>query len=282
MIHVEHVMGMAVSINVRDTVDDQAVADVCDWLHWVDEVFSTYKAESVVSRLADGRLALGGAPPVVAEVLDSCAAMRHRTGGYFDAWAGGRLDPSGYVKGWAVEAASAFLVGRGSHWNAVNAGGDAQVQGTWTVGIAHPMVRDAVCALVELTDGAVATSGTSERGAHVMDPHTGRAALDLASVTVLGPSLTMADVYATAALAMGLDAPGFLAELAASEGYESVVVDAGGYFWTSMQPEEGRADVESSQASRGGGSAVGGGSAAGGGGAGWRVRLLPLHLEACA
>jgi thiamine biosynthesis lipoprotein len=279
VIHVEHVMGMAVSIEVRDLDQGDAagaVADVCDWLHWVDSVFSTYQPDSAVSRLADGRLALADAPLVVADVLAACSAVSARTGGYFDAWAGGRLDPSGYVKGWSVEAASALLAGRGSRWHSVNAGGDARVRGTWTVGIAHPHVRDAVCALVEVHDGAVATSGTAERGAHVIDPHTGRAALDLASVTVLGPDLTMADVYATAALAMGLDAPAWLSKLAASEGYNSVVVDAGGYLWTSLETEEGRADVEGGQMESGGG------GGAGGGGSGWRVRLLPLHLEARA
>lgn len=62
------------------------------------------------------------------------------------------------------------------------------------------------------------------------DPHTGRPAMDLASVTIVGPGLTLADAYATAAFAMGGDAPGWLAELS---GYESYVLDAGGHAWWS-------------------------------------------------
>jgi thiamine biosynthesis lipoprotein len=251
MTHVEHVMGMAVSIDVRDSsvLDDRAlIPDVCDWFHWVDAVFSTYQPSSVVSLVGSGRLPLGDAPPVVQWVVSSCVELAEATDGYFDAWASGRLDPSGLVKGWSVEVASALLAGRGGRCHAVNAGGDIRLRGSsvpgtgrpWRVGIAHPMVRDALCAVLEVDDGGVATSGTAERGPHVLDPHTGRAALDLASVTVIGPDVVTADVYATAALAMGLDGPDWLAGL---DGYEAVVVDAGGHIWTTLVSEEGRRGV---------------------------------------
>ena len=116
----------------------------------------------------------------------------------------------------------------------INAGGDIVARGRpaphrrWRFGIAHPHVGDALCAVVELGDAAMATSGTAERGAHVTDPHTGRAALDLASVTVIGADLGTVDAYATAALAMGFDAPAWLSTL---EGYEAYVVDAGAFAW---------------------------------------------------
>jgi thiamine biosynthesis lipoprotein len=100
----------------------------------------------------------------------------------------------------------------------------------WRIGIAHPQVADALTAVVAIEDGAVATSGTAERGPHVIDPHTGQPALELASVTVVGKDLGVADAYATAALAMGLGAPSWLDRLG---GYESYVVDAGGNAWWS-------------------------------------------------
>src|SRR5207237_9414561 len=100
----------------------------------------------------------------------------------------------------------------------------------WHVGISHPLHPGAFTAVVALTDGAVATSGTAERGLHVFDPHTGRPAAELASVTIVGPSLALADAYATAALAMGAAAPAWLASL---EGYESYAVDAEGNAWWS-------------------------------------------------
>jgi thiamine biosynthesis lipoprotein len=61
-----------------------------------------------------------------------------------------------------------------------------------------------------------------------VNPHSGRAALDLASVTVTGPDLATTDAYATAALAMGFDAPRWLSSLV---GFEAIVVDAGGFIW---------------------------------------------------
>jgi FAD:protein FMN transferase len=234
--HVEHVMGMAVSIDVRGDVDAEGLIDVVDdWLHRVDATFSTYKPDSAISRLDRGELALDAAPPEVLDVLERCEQLRALTEGYFDARACGRLDPSGFVKGWAVDAASAILLAGGAADHCVNAGGDVRTRGEpqpgrlWQVGIAHPLVRDALCAVLSLGDGAVATSGTAERGAHVFDPHTGRASLDLASVTILGPDLATADAFATGALARGLRAPAWLSDL---DGYEALVVDAGGHVWS--------------------------------------------------
>lgn len=237
--HVEHVMGMAVGIDLRGASSRTGAAivpAVVRWLHWVDATFSTYKESSVVSRIDRGELGIGDAPAVVQAVLRRCDEFRDATDGYFDPWIDGRLDPSGLVKGWAVEVASGVLVQCGVADHAINAGGDVRARGgpepgrPWRAAVAHPLVAGALCAVVDVGDGAIATSGLAERGAHVVDPHTGRAALDLASVTVVGPDLISTDVYATAALAMGLAAPRWLAGLA---GYDSLVVDADGHMWTS-------------------------------------------------
>jgi len=240
---VVHVMGMAVSIDIRDEHAppdrlDLAIAQVTGWLEWVDVTFSTYQEGSEVSRIDRGALAVGDAAPEVAEILALGERFRVESDGYFDVRAGGHLDPSGVVKGWAVERASAMLLGAGFADHAVNAGGDIRLRGVpgpgrrWRVGIAHPHVRDALAAVVEVGDGAVATSGTAERGAHVMDPHTGRAALDLASVTIVGPELVATDAYATAALAMGAAARPWLDGLAARTGHEALVVDADDTTWS--------------------------------------------------
>jgi thiamine biosynthesis lipoprotein len=70
----------------------------------------------------------------------------------------------------------------------------------------------------------------AERGFHVIDPHTGRPATSLASVTVVGPDLTVADSYATAAMAMGTDAQDWIASL---PGYEAYLIDVGSHVWWS-------------------------------------------------
>ena len=112
------------------------------WLRWVDATFSTYRPDSEISRLDRGERF--DPHPLVREVLARCEELRVETGGWFDARAGGRLDPSGYVKGWAVERAAAF--GRGRFL--IDAGGDVVLRGEWRVGIRHPYERDRLAAAI--------------------------------------------------------------------------------------------------------------------------------------
>lgn len=226
-------MGTTVSIELtEDRPDDELrrlVADVCGWLHEVDTRFSTYKPDSEVCRFGRGELRIEDSSRDLRHVLDACADLWRDTDGYFDAYASGSLDPSGYVKGWSVEMASARLVAAGSHNHYINAGGDIRMRGRhpdggpWRVGIRHPWEPDKLSWVLALTDGAVATSGTYERGDHVINPRTGRPAKGLRSVTVVGPDLSLADAYATAALAMGEAGIAWLAKRAA-DGYDSAVV----------------------------------------------------------
>ena len=178
------------------------------WLRWVDATFSTYRADSEICRLERGELALADAHPLVREVLGQCERLRERTGGFFDLRATGRLDPSGLVKGWAVDRAAALLDRAGCTRFCIDAGGDLRLRGgPWRVGIRHPHRRRRLAGVIAVTDAAVATSGTYERGRHIVDPHTGRPATDALSVTIVGPDLATADAYATAAFAMGEAGP---------------------------------------------------------------------------
>jgi thiamine biosynthesis lipoprotein len=221
VIEVEHIMGMPIVLDVRDERPDAgAVARMWDSLRRADAVFSTYKPDSEISRIDRGELALEDASPAVREVLDRCEQLREETRGYFDAHAAGRgLDPSGLVKGWAVDRACAVLDEAGFVNYALNAGGDMRLSGRavpdlrWRVGIQHPFAKDKVAAVVEANDLAVATSGEYERGQHVFDPHTRRPPSGVLSVTVTGPDLATADAYATAAFAMGAAGPRWTAHL---------------------------------------------------------------------
>jgi thiamine biosynthesis lipoprotein len=207
-LRVEHVMGMPILVEVREDGVDPATLDrVFEWLRWVDATFSTYRADSQISRLNAGRLAPAQASPEVREVLARCEELRLETRGYFDARAAGILDPSGLVKGWAVDRAAAILEGDGLSCYAVNAGGDLRLRGgPWRIGIEHPRERQHVAAVVEASDLAIATSGAYLRGDHVLNPYTRRPPADILSVTVVGPELATADAYATAAFAMGGEA----------------------------------------------------------------------------
>ncbi|MGA8113087.1 MAG: FAD:protein FMN transferase [Actinocatenispora sp.] len=263
---VEQIMGMPISLHVRQGVDDPATAaavrEAFTLLRTVDRRFSTYRDDSEISRLNRGELRLRDTHPEVREVVRLCTVARQRTGGYFDAWgpadagetdaaglladpapngpvsavlrslpeardaaglpvpvavesaeSGGVLvrpqvsrrwfDPSGLVKGWAVQRAADLLTGHGVTDFCLNAGGDIALRCApgapgWRVGVEDPADPSRLLAVLEVTDGAVATSGTARRGTHIYDPHTGGPATRLASVTITGPDLTWADVYATA------------------------------------------------------------------------------------
>ncbi len=228
-------MGTVFSIDIRDPGDwSSAIAELVGWLHHVDDTFSTYQADSPISRLSRGEVTLADCSSEVKGVLAECDTLTAETGGYFSAWAAGRLDPSGYVKGWAIERGSQLLREHGSGNHAINGGGDIQCAGErapqqpWRVGIPHPLLPGRLAAVVALADGAVATSGNAERGAHVTDPTTGLPATELASVTIAGRRLSRVDACATAALAMGRGCRSWLTGL---DGTESLVLTATGERW---------------------------------------------------
>jgi thiamine biosynthesis lipoprotein len=246
---VDEVMGTMIAIDLADPLPEATLAALADdffaWMREVDQRFSTYKVDSEVNRLDRGELPLAEASVYLREVLDACAGLWRDTDGYFDVYATGRLDPSGYVKGWAAEVASARLVAAGSTNHLVNAGGDVRVRGgpvpgqPWQVPIRHPWRGDGAYLVVAGTDLGVATSGTYERGFHVIDPRTGRPAEALRSVTVVGPDLALADGYATAGVAMGLPGLHWLARLPQDRpGYEvTVVTEDGRGFRSAGLPE---------------------------------------------
>jgi FAD:protein FMN transferase len=230
--HTEPCMGTSFTIDIRDPGDwDEAIAEVVGWFHHVDAVFSTYRDTSWISRIRRSELTVEHADPQVHEVLELCAQVEAETGGSFSARWNGDLDPTGLVKGWAIERASELLRTHGSRNHGVNGGGDMQLAGEhrpgepWRVGISDPRNHTRLLTIIEGRDFALATSGTAERGSHILDPHTGVGADTLAAVTVLGSSLTRVDAYATAAFAMAEEA---LAWLEATPSIEGLVIDTAG------------------------------------------------------
>jgi len=244
VIRVEHIMGLPIGVDVRAPAVDPAALDAAfAWLRWVDATFNTYRPDSAINRLNRRELAVEEVPPQVGAVLARGRALTRETDGYFDMrvavgphdrrddaiLACGAVDPSGLVKGWAVDRAAEILEAAGARAYNINAGGDVLVRGgaapgaAWRIGIQHPLRRDKVAAVLAATDLAVATSGAYERGAHIVDPHTGRPPTGVLSVTVAGPELAAADAYATAAYAMGQAGPAWTAGLA-GRGYEALTI----------------------------------------------------------
>lgn len=227
---VAHVMGMPVSLALRgrhaaDVVGESAWMATVAVLRDVDRVFSTYRSDSHICRLDRGEIALAECPPQVAEVLALGEVARVQSGGAFDVRRpdpqdpAGRpvLDPSGVVKGWAVERAAQVLRSLDDTDFCLSAGGDMVChvadpgRAAWRVGIEDPRDPSRLISQVEVRHGAVATSGPAHRGEHIVDARTGALPTGLAQVTVIGHDLVWADIDATAAYALGASAAPWLA-----------------------------------------------------------------------
>ena len=244
--HLEDVMGTVVTIDVYTTgatagaeVSRQLVTAQA-LLQRADAVFSTWQPDTPISRLRRGEITCAQAPAEVSEVLEQCAVARELTGGWFDPWAmPGGIDPTGYVKGWAAQRALSAFRASGICGAIVNAAGDIASFGSlepgrpFRIGIADPFSPGRLAEVVYLT-GAIATSGTYERGDHLIDPHSGRAAARAASASVTGPDLGLADAFATA-LAVAGEAGLELIE--ALDGYEALIIAVdGSRRWTQHFP----------------------------------------------
>jgi thiamine biosynthesis lipoprotein len=167
-----HLMGMVISFDVRDAdADPECVTAAVDWLHLVNNTFSTFKADSEISRIDRGEMAVSDSHPDVQYVLDQCAAIAADSDGCFSAWRESdgiaHLDPAGYVKGWAVEQAAEIIESYGVKNFSINAGGDIAIRGNkapgepWAIGIRHPDNVSQIVAVLDITGPyAVATSGT--------------------------------------------------------------------------------------------------------------------------
>ena len=164
---------------------------------------------------------------MISDVLELCRDARELSDGWFNPWGlAGGVDPTGYVKGWAAQRALEHLRAGPAHAAMVNAAGDLACYGVprtgelFRVGIVDPFRPDSLVALVDLR-AAVATSGTYERGGHLIDPFTGRADVRVASASVSGPDLGMCDALATALCVAGEE---MLATFESLAGYEAFIV----------------------------------------------------------
>lgn len=225
----------AASTTIDRAAIDAAIDDVKKFVVEVDNAFSTYKESSFVSRLRRKEIEIGQCPQDVQEVWDACFNARYLSDGAFDPWkVEGGFDPSGYVKGWAADRVAEILMQVGVEHLQVNAAGDLTLRGgnlldsgevePWKVGVTNPDNKQEVLRIFEIYNGAIATSGTYERGAHITDPFTGLIAIGAKSATVIGPDGGLTDALATALMVTGDDGAKFFGrpELA---GYSAWCID---------------------------------------------------------
>jgi thiamine biosynthesis lipoprotein len=220
--HTEFCMGTVFRFVGRTEISqndlDSVIRSAVKVLHEADEIFSLYKPESPLSKLARGECSVKDCPKVVSDVWDECEHWSGTTEGWFSSFTPQHtFDPSGLVKTRAAENAAAILEDAGIVDFAMNAGGDIRLSKdinpgiAMQIGISKPVTianpEAGVLTVVNLNGTpfrAVATSGTAERGEHIWNPRGGDAyATSLSQVTVIAKDIVTADVWATALFAAG-------------------------------------------------------------------------------
>ncbi len=207
--------------STKDSLLEKRIEQAFDAL---DVQFSTYKEASDVSRYAKNMLPQHEQDALFLEVLKQCESWRKKTNGYFDAFYSGSYDPSGIVKALGLQQAKDLLEKAGIERFLINASGDIVACSTkevWEIGIQHPTQRHTTIGTISAKNLSVATSGSYERGRHIINPKTQAAADSLLSVTVIGEDIVTADVLATALYAAGQE---WQTLINAFNGYEALVI----------------------------------------------------------
>jgi thiamine biosynthesis lipoprotein len=200
------IMGMPVIIDIPESIDETVFEEVSSYLHGIDETFSTYRHDSEVSRFNNGSLKKDNLSADVRYVSEQCEYYSGLTDGYFSAYYSEIFDPSGFVKAWAMHHVAVIIQSGGYATYLINIAGDMIASGetrTWNIAIQDPLQKDSIYGVVALHNQSIATSGSYERGDHIINPITRSTDTDLISVSIYGNDIINADVCATTCIAMG-------------------------------------------------------------------------------
>jgi FAD:protein FMN transferase len=231
MIRTENIMGMPIRLELVNAKNAEIAATrVFDYFRKVDAQYSTYKPDSEISRINAGLPEEKWSEEMKA-VFKLCEQTKRETNGFFDILRpDGSRDPSGLVKGWAINNAAQLLHDRSIDNFYLEAGGDIQVHGrnpegkSWRIGIRNPFNREEIVKVIAVSDEGMATSGTYTRGQHIYNPLKPKEELhDIRGITVVGPNVYEADRFATAAFAMGRPGIAFIETL---PGFEAYMIDS--------------------------------------------------------
>ena len=198
---------------VRDNFDEiliealnQVTNEIGKYLKNVEEKFSPFLPDSLASIHTDvGEVLQEDFFDLeYQEVYGRSLIAKKETKGLFDPFFDGEYNPTGFVKGWAIENAfmkyiKPLIDNNIIEAGAINGAGDMQV-GTridsdfsWEIGIENPEDKEKIIARYSLKNGAVATSGLSKKGQHIKSDND----INHVQVTVVGTYLSDVDVLAT-------------------------------------------------------------------------------------
>ncbi|HTE48937.1 MAG TPA: FAD:protein FMN transferase [Candidatus Paceibacterota bacterium] len=227
-------MGMHIAVEIADKhANPEIFEEIFSFFRAVDRQFSTYKNDSEITRINRNEIAANSYSQEMEEIFSLSEKTKRDTDGYFNIQKpDGTLDPSGIVKGWAIEKAAQLSLKMGYQNLYIDAGGDIQSYGLngqgkeWSIGIRNPFNQKEIIKVVEVKGKGIATSGSYVRGDHIYNPRAPHERLlDVVSLTVIGPNILEADRFATAAFAMGRKGINFIEKLPGFEGY---AVDSAG------------------------------------------------------
>ncbi len=221
------IMGMPVTVEIiGDNITEADVEPSFTYFNNVDQRFSTYKETSEISRINRSEIQPKNYSHEMKEIFRLAGQTKEETDGFFDIGEIGQCDPSGIVKGWAIDQAARRLAKRGYKNFYIDAGGDIATVGhsaygeRWRVGIRNPFNLEQIVKVVGISNCGIATSGNYERGEHIYNPHDNwQKAKAISSVTVIGPNIYDADRFATAAFVMGQKGINLIEFLPGLEGY---------------------------------------------------------------
>lgn len=193
-----------------------------------------FEPESELSRLNEDHRHVVPAGPLVVRLAAAVERAGRLSGGLVDATVGSpgwslgawrsvlvdflgiavvrppgvHLDPCGLAKGMAADLVAGHLAGHSSF--AVACMGDLRVGGVANrprpVTVADPFGGERPVGVLQIRSGAAATSGTTRRAGHLIDPRTGEPAdTGIVQATALAPTGLEAEIRAKAALLVGPD-----------------------------------------------------------------------------
>lgn len=223
-------MGLPVSLEITDC-QDQVVFDlVFKRLKKIDNKLSTYKVDSELSRYQRKEITEANLSAEMKKIIKACLKFEKATDGYFSAWYGRHFDPTGYVKGWAINQASKIITKAGYSTYCIGAGGDVLAasagQKNWGIGLQDPRNKQKIIGKITAKNLAIATSGNYQRGEHIYNPKNRKPAKELLSVSVAGVDIITADVLATACFAGGKES---LALIDKFPGFDLIAITSDGH-----------------------------------------------------
>ncbi len=189
-----------------------ATENIDEALHQIDLDFSPFRYDSLVSKYQRGE----EGPMMDSENFQSVYAQsilaEQMTDSIFTPYFAGRYDPTGLVKGWAIEKTfdeflKPLLKDTKIEGISLNGGGDIKLATRqdsdfrWGIGIENPDDLQEIIATYYLKNGAVATSGNSKRGEHIIRMNQNQ----VEQVTVVSNSLVDADIWATVGISAGIN-----------------------------------------------------------------------------